>query len=154
MTQEEFEIKKGFPKYLQEEYIHVSWDDYKTGQGILGTDSLGPCLGITLYNPETKKGALAHIDSITPSKTELYPKNVIDTLLKALDVKENHQNLEASLAEESISFIKPEERHSHKIKKILAEYKIPVIGEDLEYHFAGKLLFLNCKTGKIESYHA
>ena len=32
---------------------------------VLGTSALGPCLGVAIYNPETRVGALAHIDTNT-----------------------------------------------------------------------------------------
>ncbi len=85
-------------------YTSVGWDDYKIGKRreLLGTDSVASCLAITLYDPEIRVGALAHIIGRYDSPEELKPEKIIDTLLYKLYPKGNieHQRLEASLVGE------------------------------------------------------
>ena len=56
---------------------------------VLGTSGMGPCLGMAIYNPEQKTGAIAHFDT----RTDL---SSLDKLIEDMGVK-NHK-LEIHLA--------------------------------------------------------
>jgi chemotaxis protein CheD len=154
MATKKFQVFDGFPDYL--DYKFVNWDEYTTGKDseIIGTDSVASCLAITLYDPELRIGALAHITGWNHSPEELKPERVIDTLLHRLESIGDigYQRLEATLAGEGIIFFE-RERDSHVVRKALMKYKIPIIGEDL-CKAPGRLVFLHCDTGLVEVYRA
>lgn len=56
---------------------------------VLGTSGMGPCLGVAIYNPEQKTGAIAHFDT----RTDL---SSLDKLIEDMGIK-NHK-LEVHLA--------------------------------------------------------
>ncbi len=147
-----FQIFDEFPKY--ENYQIVGGDKYVIGEGkeILGTDGVSSSLAISLYNPKNKIGILAHILGVETSPDEVRPEKITDTLLEQLNIsgEVNYKKLEATLAGESILF--EGKRSSPIVRKKLQDYKIPIIGEDLCEVPEGRLVFLNCDTGKVEVY--
>lgn len=133
----------------------VDWDKLKVGEGkdLIGTECVGPCLAITLYDPYIKKGVLAHLTQQRFAPDELKPENIVDTLLHNLNGCGNldPRKLEASLAGESFIGLERELR-SPFVKAKLMESGIPIIGEDLKGKRIGRSVFLYCATGKIEVY--
>ena len=148
---EKFEIINGRHQYS--EYICVDWDDHKISKGynLLGTYWVSVCLAVTLYDPKTKKGALAHITEVAPD--ELQPENVIDTLLKELmnGAKiDDYQRLEATLVGEGK--IRDGERAKAPIvREKLRCHGIPIIMEDLS-RGPVREVFLCCDSGRVEVY--
>ena len=165
-----FFIFNHFPH--QKKYIHVDWNEVVTGKDpdVIGTDGVSCCLVITLYDPSTKRGVLSHIMDFFDSPIECKAENIIDTMLKAIDLTPNSPNLsslEATLSGESDIDFLPSTSKSDTVKSILARYNIPIIGEDLgeitdeiEYFLftpistPGRLVFLHHETGIVEVYRA
>jgi chemotaxis receptor (MCP) glutamine deamidase CheD len=154
MATKKFQVFDRFPDYL--DYKFVNWDELRTGKDseIIGTDSVASCLAITLYDPETRAGALAHISGWDHSPDELKPERVIDTLLRRLEGLGDidYQRLEATLAGEGTIFAESQ-RSSSIVRKALMKYKIPIIGKDL-CKAPGRLVFLHCDSGLVEVYRA
>jgi chemotaxis receptor (MCP) glutamine deamidase CheD len=154
MTTNKFQVFDRFPDYL--DYKFVNWDELRTGKDseLLGTDSVAPCLAITLYDPEIRVGALAHITGWNHSPKELKPERIIDTLLCRLESVGDidYQRLEATLAGEGTIFVE-RQRNSSIVRNVLMEYEIPIIGEDL-CKAPGRLVFLHCDSGLVEVYRA
>lgn len=167
-----FSIYNGFR--LIHHYDHVDWDEVKSAQGskIIGTDGVNNCLVITLYDPSTKKGSLAHIMNLwKDSPKECRPENIIDTMLESIDLSPDSPNLstlEATLSGENPRDFEPDVFMWSIVKPILAKYNIPIIGEDLgeitdkiyspflplKNIEPGRLVFLYCETGNVEVYRA
>jgi chemotaxis protein CheD len=154
MAAKKFQVFDKFPDYLN--YTFVGWDELMTGRGsgLIGTDSVASCLAITLYNPEKRAGALAHIAGWDHSPEELKPERVIDTLLNRLESVGDidYQGLEATLAGEGIIFAESQ-RNSSIVRKALMKYQIPILGEDMGKS-SGRLVFLHCDSGLVEVYRA
>ncbi len=127
-------------------YVRVNNCDVGGEKDVLMTKGVEECLVITLYAPEMEKGALAHITSWGQPHI-LTPKRVIDTLTTMLGVGRDYRPLEASLSGEFRNSIRP----SEKIKKILKDRNIPIIGEDLGESYK-RSVFLFCNTGQVEVY--
>lgn len=145
-----FQTLSGFKRYSHCRLIEDN--DYTSGEGddLIGTDGILPCLAITLYDPKTKKGALAHITGLDDALEELMPGRVIDTLLNELGINESeYQRLEASMAGEGICY--DETPISDIVRNTIHEHKIQIIGEDL-CRGPSRLVFLHCATGNVEVY--
>ena len=151
---DKFQTFDGFPTPRNHNFVIE--DDYAIGEReeLIGTDGVLSCLAITLYNPQNKRGILAHIACIRGSPDELKPKKVIDTLLKQLNISGDldYKKLEATLAGEGM-VLAESERNSLIVKERIKNYGIPIIGEDL-CKAPGRFVFLNCDTGKVEVYRA
>jgi chemotaxis receptor (MCP) glutamine deamidase CheD len=148
---EKFQIFDGFHNHTV--YKFVKWDDYAVGErnDLIGTDSVATCLAITLYDPQTGKGALAHISGLYNSPKEFKPERVIDTMLYGLSVRNTDcQRLEATLSGEGLVCDK-NLKNSPIVRTNLKDYGIRIIGEDLE-RGPGRFVFLHCDTGAVEVY--
>ena len=149
-----FQTFNRFPNYKN--YKSVSCDKYEIGEGkeLIGTDGVGSSLAITLYKPQNKIGILAHILGMESSPDEVKPEKVIDALLKLLNIfgELNYKKLEATLAGEGI-VLTENQRNSPIVRARIKDYEIPIIGEDL-CKASGRLVFLNCDTGRVEVYRA
>lgn len=153
---DKFQTFNGFPNHRN--YNFVNEDDYAIGEGeeLIGTEGVISCLAITLYNPQNKRGILAHISGIELecSPDEVKPERIIDTLLKQLNISEgvDYKKLEATLAGEGM-VLAESQRNSLIVRERIKNYEIPIIGEDL-CKAPGRLVFLNCDTGRVEVYRS
>jgi len=135
------------------------WDHYVIGEGdeLIGTSGLGICLAVTLYNPQNKRGILAHIAGFGNmfDKEALEPNTAIDILLKNLNGSGDldYRKLEATLSGEGGFPTKYEgrRRNSLIIGERINHYGIPIIGEDLCSPY-GREVFLDCSNGNVEVY--
>ncbi len=149
---ENFEIKNMLPAYFNFTQLKI-WEKYTTGEGdeLLRADGVFSGLVITLYDPETKRGVVAHISG--KDDGEWSPKNVIDTLLRKMseDVAIDCRRIQASLTGEGLSPLFGI-RMSEKVEDKIYELGINLIGRDLERWMGEKIVFLNCRNGKVEVY--
>lgn len=128
------------------ERIKVGIADYQIGEApnTLITYGLGSCVGIALYDRRTKKGGLLHImlpDSNSfsdTSKWEKFADLAIPRVVDELTGGKNH-TLEAKIAggasmftfESSSPGLQIGQRNIEKVKEVLADLSIPIIGEDV-----------------------
>jgi len=151
---ERFRTTDGFHEHRN--YLFVNWDEYKIGRNkdLIGTDSVASCLAITLYDPQKKIGALAHISGLSRTAEELKPEKVIDTLLHGLHTlgSSDPKELEATLSGEG-TVSNENQRNSPIVRAKLNQLGIKIIGEDL-CKAPGRLVFLHCDTGMVEVYRA
>ncbi len=149
---ERFRTVDGFHDHVR--YKFVDQDDYKIGRksDLIGTDGVGTCLVITLYDRRRKMGMLAHISGFSTAPEEMRPEKVIDTLLHALYISGDSglQDLEATLSGEGYILV-GSRRKSPIVRKKLQESGIKIVGEDLDQGPA-RLVFLHCDTGVVEIY--
>jgi chemotaxis receptor (MCP) glutamine deamidase CheD len=149
---ENFEIKTSLPAYFDFTQLRA-WEKYVRGEGseLLRADGILSGLAITLYDPETRRGVVAHIS--WKEKGEWDPENVVETLLGKIGI-ERHvgcRRLQASLVGEGV--LPPfEKRNSMKVEGKIREFGINLIGSDLERWTGEKIVFLHCKNGKVEVY--
>ncbi|MDD3114203.1 MAG: chemotaxis protein CheD [Anaerovibrio sp.] len=129
------------------ELIKVGMADYKVGRApaILISYGLGSCIGISLYDPQTKIGGLLHImlpDSSKSRSSENRNKfadtgvaDMLDEMIKMGAVK---SRILAKLAggSQMFAFANATElmrvgfRNAAAAKEVLSRLSIPVVGED------------------------
>ncbi len=148
-----WEVTENFPLEKIGQGEIVNWNDYRISSSELYTLGIESCLAIGLYDPSTKKGALAHISdskkfSSRGVKIELYPEFVVGTLVSKLAKPDF---LEAVLVGES----RREEKLSNLIKRDLAKFKIPVVSEVLGHSDKKPVcrnVYFNCQAGEFIIY--
>ena len=143
--------------------ITVSIADYKVSQSpdILRT-ILGSCVGICLYDRENKIGGLAHIMLPENNDKSSNPKKYADSAI-ALMIDEllkkgaNSEHLVAKIAGGASMFKMPENsfigsigiNNVHKVREVLNNYHITVIGEDVFGDY-GRTVDFFLETGKLK----
>lgn len=145
------------------ELIKVGIADYKVGRApaTIISYGLGSCIGVSLYDSQTKIGGLLHImlpDS-TQSRTADNPAKFADTgmplLLKdVLALGASKARLVAKMAggAQMFAFAKSSDvmrvgsRNSEAIKKILRQMNIRLAGEDIGGNY-GRTVSINLNNG-------
>ncbi|MCX8122845.1 MAG: chemotaxis protein CheD [Spirochaetes bacterium] len=143
--------------------ITVPIADYKVSKSpdILRT-ILGSCVGICLYDPENKIGGLAHIMLPENNDKSTNPKKYADSAI-ALMIEElcksgaNAEHLVAKIAGGASMFKMPENsfigsigiNNVHKVRDVLNEYHITIIGEDVFGDY-GRTVDFFLETGKLK----
>lgn len=133
------------------EQIKVGISDYKitTPPNQLVTIGLGSCVGIALYAPKSKIGALSHImlpDSTSFTDTTKWPKFAnlaLPKIVEELKAQTKETNILAKIAGGASMFAFTSEsatlqigqRNIDSVKATLEELKIPIVSE----HVGGKM---------------
>ncbi|MDH7553338.1 MAG: chemotaxis protein CheD [Spirochaetota bacterium] len=143
--------------------ITVPIADYKISQSpdILRT-ILGSCVGICLYDPESRIGGLAHImlpenndKSTNPKK---YADSAIALMIDELRKKGAHiEHLVAKIAGGASMFKMPENsfigsigiNNIQKVREILDNYRITIISQDVFGDY-GRTVDFFLETGKLK----
>ena len=125
--------------------VKVGMADYKVGRApdILISYGLGSCIGISLYDPQTKIGGLLHIMLPDSSKSRSNRAKFADTGIKdmlqeLISMGAAKSRLVAKLAggAQMFAFANASDimrvglRNATASKEILASLSIPVVGED------------------------
>lgn len=126
--------------------IKVKIADYKIGTSpdILVTNGLGSCVGLSLYDKETKVGCLAHIMLPTSTKKveeKFYPRYADTAINRMIEMLKEEGctlgNMEAKMAGGASMFpgLKKEnkgvgDRNVDAILDILQTHKVAIIGSD------------------------
>ena len=131
---------------------------------ILVTRGLGSCVGIVIYDPLRKVGALAHamLPSHSLAKFKANPAKFVDTVVPLMIEKLKEKgaspnNLKAKLfgGAHMFSSIPPDSAFSigrknvEAAKKILASYGIRIVAEDTQGNY-GRTIFFDVETGKVK----
>lgn len=140
--------------------IKVGIADYRITESpnSLMTVGLGSCVGIALYNQQTKKGGLLHImlpDSTSFKDTSKWEKFADLAIPKVVgEISENSsKHLVAKLAGGASMFnfnssnksLQIGKRNIEMVKKTLEELDIPIIGEHLG-GASGRTMWVDLKT--------
>ncbi|MGB4268497.1 MAG: chemotaxis protein CheD [Spirochaetota bacterium] len=143
--------------------ITVPIADYKISQSpdILRT-ILGSCVGICLYDPETKIGGLAHImlpeNNDKSSNPKKYADSAIALMIEELQKKgANMEHLIAKIAGGASMFKMPENsfigsigiNNVQKVREILDNYRITITSQDV-YGDYGRTVDFFLETGKLK----
>ena len=145
------------------ELIKVGMADYKVGRApaTLISYGLGSCIGISLYDPQTKIGGLLHImlpDSSTSRSNENRAKfadtGIVDMLQELQKMGAVKSRLVAKLAggAQMFAFANASDimrvgvRNIEASKAILKSLSIPIIGEDTGKNY-GRTVQIDLSTG-------
>lgn len=145
------------------ELVKVGMADYKIGRApdILISYGLGSCIGISLYDPQTKIGGLLHImlpDSSQSRANENRAKfadtGIPDMLNELMRKGASRARLVAKLAGGSQMFafanasdiMRVGFRNALASKEILKKLSIPVVGEDTGGNY-GRTVQIDLSTG-------
>lgn len=146
------------------EAVRVKMAEYHVGRSpdILVTIGLGSCVGIALYDDINKIGGLIHImlpksnggENIKPAK---YADTGIPLLIeKMVEAGARRENMTAKLAGGAHMFsssgdmvIQIGKRNIEAVYRILEEYNIPIIGEDLGKDY-GRTMEFYTEDGRVK----
>jgi chemotaxis protein CheD len=134
--------------------------EYRVGNFPMMTIGLGSCIGLTLYDPQKKTGAMVHImlpDS--GGRTERpgkYADTAIPLLLKELDkIGSSNRSLVAKMAGGACMFeyfgtnLNIGERNTEKVRIVLKEHGIKLSAEDVGGKVGRTVTFLPGSGGKV-----
>ena len=139
--------------------MKVAGDD-----SILVTRGLGSCVGIVIYDPLKKIGALAHamLPSQSLAKFKTNSAKFVDTVIPLMieKLKEKGASVNSLKAKlfggaHMFSSIPPDsafsigKRNVEAAKKILASYGIRIVAQDTEGNY-GRTIFFDVETGKVK----
>jgi len=145
------------------ELIRVGMADYKVGRGpaVIISYGLGSCIGISLYDPQTKIGGLLHImlpDS-TQSKSSENPAKFADTgiplmLDEVVKLGAVRSRLVAKIAGGAQMFafanatdiMRVGARNAEAAKSMLQKLRIPILAEDTGANY-GRTVQIDLDTG-------
>jgi len=153
---------------MSEKYV-IGISDQKTAHSpdMLITYALGSCIGISLFDPSTSIGGLAHI--MLPDSEMMNKKNntktdrmkyadtaIIDLLKDMIHEGANRKRIIARIAGGANMFKSAlpisagtiGDRNTHAVKEQLMKLKIPLVGEDIGRDY-GRTMFFDLTTGNI-----
>lgn len=129
---------------------------------VLVTYALGSCVGICLYDSKNKVAGLAHImlpwskDSSTADNARRYADTGITELAnKMLSKGADFKYVTAKIAGGAQMFATNSsvfnigERNVDAVKKVLNQFKIPIVAEETGKNF-GRTVYFYSETGKVE----
>ena len=145
------------------EIIKVGMADYKVGRApdTLISYGLGSCIGISLYDPQTKIGGLLHImlpDSnqsrANENRAKFADTGIPDMLEELIRMGAARSRLVAKLAGGSQMFafanasdiMRVGLRNASASKEILKKLSIPIVGEDTGGNY-GRTVQIDLSTG-------
>jgi len=151
---------------MEKETIEVGMAEFRIGDvsKVLVTRGLGSCVGIIIYDPQKKLGALAHamLPSQEMARFKSNPAKFVDSVIPLMIEKLKEKgaslkNLKAKLFGGAHMFSSiPEEstfsvgrRNVEEARKILNSYGIEIVAEDVEKNY-GRTIFFDVETGKVK----
>jgi chemotaxis protein CheD len=132
------------------------------GDGTIATIGLGSCVAITLYDPNARIGALAHVLLPSPamsrdaSNRAKFPSTAVPLLLEEMRRLGSRGALTAKLAGGASMFrqllgsggINMGERNVEATRQALADARIPIVAEDTGGEH-GRSVYLDVATGRV-----
>jgi chemotaxis protein CheD len=157
MNEEEGTVEKNF--------VEVNMSNMKIARApdLLVTRGLGSCLGITLYDPTKKIGAIAHpmLPDIDKSKNKSNPARFVNSVINKMleELKKQgclKKNLVAKLfgGAHMFSFISQDsilnvgEKNIQMAKSVFQQHGIKIAAEELRGSI-GRTIVLDLETGKV-----
>ncbi len=147
---------------MDDNVIRVKMAEYNVGNNptTLITIGLGSCVGIALYDKVNKIGGMVHI-MLPENKKDLTPAKYADTGIPLLisemeKIGARSNNIVAKIAGgaqmfsmgESNSTMRVGERNVIKVKEVLKEERIKLIGEDVGRNY-GRTMEFYIKNGDV-----
>jgi len=134
--------------------------EYRVGSFPMMTIGLGSCIGLTLYDPQHKTGAMVHImlpdSSGRTERPGKYADTAIPLLIKELDkIGSNQRSLVAKIAGGACMFeyfgtnLNIGERNTEKVRIGLKEQGIKLSAEDVGGKVGRSVTFFPANGGKV-----
>ena len=134
--------------------------EYRVGSFPMMTIGLGSCIGLTLYDPQKKSGAMVHImlpdSGGRTDRPGKYADTAIPLLLKELDkIGSSNRSLVAKMAGGACMFeyfgtnLNIGERNTEKVRIVLKERGIKLSAEDVGGKVGRTVTFLPASGGKF-----
>jgi chemotaxis protein CheD len=147
------------PQTMQTAMIGIG--EYRVGSFPMMTIGLGSCIGLTLYDPQKKIGAMVHImlpdSGGRTDRPGKYADTAIPLLLKELDKtgSSSNRSLVAKMAGGACMFeyfgtnLNIGERNTEKVRIVLKELGIKLSAEDVGGKVGRTVTFLPASGGKV-----
>ncbi len=143
--------------------IGISDLNIATPPNILATYALGSCIGICLHDKTRNLGGLVHImlpDSKESTKASDNPRRYADTgIAELIELMRKNGAMTSSLTakiaggaqmfQTNLETFNIGARNTAAVKKILAQYRIPIIAEDTGSNY-GRTVFFDVATGTMQ----
>ncbi len=134
--------------------------EYRVGSFPMASIGLGSCIGLTLYNPEQKSGAMVHImlpeSQGRTDRPGKYADTAIPLLLKELEtsgIRKNHLIAKiaggATMFEAFSASMNIGQRNIDKVKSILSDQNIRLVAEDVGGKMGRSVYFTPGENGKV-----
>jgi len=145
---------------LSEQTAMIGIGEYRVGSFPMMTIGLGSCIGLTLYDPNLRVGAMVHIMLPESAGRTDRPGKYVDTAVPLL-VKElvalgcKNRSIVAKIAGGASMFeyfgtnLNIGERNAGKVRILLQEHNIQLAAEDVGGKFGRSVTFLPADDGKV-----
>ena len=145
---------------LSEQTAMIGIGEYRVGSFPMMTIGLGSCIGLTLYDPNIRVGAMVHIMLPESAGRTDRPGKYVDTAVPLL-VKElvalgcKNRSIVAKIAGGASMFeyfgtnLNIGERNAGKVRILLQEHNIQLAAEDVGGKFGRSVTFLPANDGKV-----
>ena len=145
---------------LSEQTAMIGIGEYRVGSFPMMTIGLGSCIGLTLYDPNLRMGAMVHIMLPESAGRTDRPGKYVDTAVPLL-VKElvalgcKNRSIVAKIAGGACMFeyfgtnLNIGERNAGKVRILLQEHNIQLAAEDVGGKFGRSVTFLPANDGKV-----
>jgi len=148
------------PNTLTQQTAMIGIGEYRVGSFPMMTIGLGSCIGLTLYDPQKKNGAMVHImlpdSGGRTDRPGKYADTAIPLLIKELDkIGSNKRSLVAKIAGGACMFeyfgtnLNIGERNTEKVRIALKEQGIKISAEDVGGKVGRTVTFLPGSGGKV-----
>ena len=143
-----------------EQTAMIGIGEYRVGSFPMMTIGLGSCIGLTMYDPNLKVGAMVHIMLPESGGRIDRPGKYVDTAIPLL-VKElvalgcKNRSIIAKIAGGASMFeyfganLNIGERNAGKVRILLKEHNIQLVAEDVGGKFGRSVTFLPSSDGKV-----
>ena len=145
---------------LSEQTAMIGIGEYRVGSFPMMTIGLGSCIGLTLYDPNLRVGAMVHIMLPESAGQNGSAREYVDTAVPLL-VKElvalgcKNRSIVAKIAGGASMFeyfgtnLNIGERNAGKVRILLQEHNIQLAAEDVGGKFGRSVTFLPANEGKV-----
>ena len=145
---------------LSEQPAMIGIGEYRVGSFPMMTIGLGSCIGLTLYDPNLRVGAMVHIMLPESAGRTDRPGKYVDTAVPLL-VKElvalgcKNRSIVAKIAGGASMFeyfgtnLNIGERNAGKVRILLQEHNIQLAAEDVGGKVGRSVTFLPASDGKV-----
>ena len=145
---------------LSEQTAMIGIGEYRVGSFPMMTIGLGSCIGLTLYDPNLRMGAMVHIMLPESAGRTDRPGKYVDTAVPLL-VKElvalgcKNRSIVAKIAGGASMFeyfgtnLNIGERNAGKVRILLQEHNIQLAAEDVGGKVGRSVTFLPASDGKV-----
>jgi chemotaxis protein CheD len=150
----------GEPNSQTQAMAMIGIGEYRAGSFPMMTIGLGSCIGLTLYDPQKKTGAMVHImlpdSGGRTDRPGKYADTAIPLLLKELDkIGSSNRSLVAKMAGGACMFeyfgtnLNIGERNTERVRSVLKEQGIKLSAEDVGGKVGRTVTFLPSTGGKV-----